>query len=268
MDRVLPSCLGFGDLDRASVRDNKGVIEANYTFQGDLVHTVRWSDGHCQLDDHWQGRLVSMTSAPDLKQALVRDFSAVDGRNDPRFAALCERAVRTGNVHFRVPQPRETRLVYYPAGLLFLLRLPLPQADATRLGLVRAALRENGADAAINPLGEQSGLILRLRADGGVIEEAVTLVDATARIGTVSEASGLLASSGAIRREKRFRLMVVEASEAGPEHVRVFPGFEPSNADHDVAFMVLGADAPVTVEWARDFLKANGPRVAAGAVSV
>jgi hypothetical protein len=66
----LPPILGFGHLDQATVRSERGRLAATYLANGQPAYLVQWSPGRCLLTAFYQGREVGVSGGPDLQHAF------------------------------------------------------------------------------------------------------------------------------------------------------------------------------------------------------
>jgi hypothetical protein len=226
-----------------------------------VVHSVRWSDTGCALESLWRGQLVSRSLASDLRHALLRDFQAVDATRDPRFDYVGHQVAGAGNVSFRCPLETSPRLTFYPGGFLFMLRCVLPEHEAERAARARQVVSRPEAGLDLERAGEQSGWLLVLDPRGAISEERVILIDCSARLQQLVNATRHLVDSGAVRHEPPFALSVVEASSATPEHLRLQPGFAEARGASHIAYTVVGADCPVAFDEVKQLLRAHGPRI-------
>jgi hypothetical protein len=221
---ALPPEMGFGVLDPASVAFEDGRLRARYldAEDGDLAYAVDWAPGRCRLDAHCAGQLVTLSGYPDLQAALVRSFLGL-GPTDPRLVRLCQRLIRLGNVYFRYPDlrpGRATGLLFFPAGLIFELRLPVVPANAAVWEAARTLLACGGGDGRLALVREGPGTIFRLGADGAVRAEAIVVADLSAPLARLPRAVGWLAN--VIAPGKAYRLAVLDAGVAGD--LQVYPG--------------------------------------------
>jgi len=126
----MPPYLGFGTLDPESVRPDGGRLTARYQCaDGATAYSVDWRSGRCLLEAQFEGEPISISGGRDLQHALFQSFLGLaEPAEDPRFVDLCRRVVDSGNIYFQFPRPflrGGPGYLYYPAGLLFSLRLPI-----------------------------------------------------------------------------------------------------------------------------------------------
>ena len=126
--RELPSSLGYGVLDKSSVKIENEVIGADYLLECDssLVHQVKWDSERCEFKTLLHGTTTCTSRYPDLKQALTNDFFVRDFSKDPVFLFLTQETSRQGKIWIQHPPSKEKeqqKIIYYPAGLFLVLLL-------------------------------------------------------------------------------------------------------------------------------------------------
>ena len=130
-NHILPPCIGFGVLDDSRTRieypeDKNGgpILNASYlSYEGELVYKVRLKNESCYVEELFEGRVVGMTTSPTLQKAFFQKFLCI-GEN-PRFQQMIDRITKDKNVAFVRPGRDGFRTLFFPAGLIFVLRLPV-----------------------------------------------------------------------------------------------------------------------------------------------
>ncbi len=117
--RELPSSLGYGVLDKSSVKIENEVISADYLLECDLsvVHRVSWGNGRCELKTEFHGEFCGSSWYPDLKHTLTNDFFVRDFSKDPVFLFLSKETSRQGNIWIQHPPSKEIeqqKIIHYP----------------------------------------------------------------------------------------------------------------------------------------------------------
>lgn len=127
---LFPEYIGFGvrDLDLLRIvcsgERKRETVRAGYrSKEGDLVYAIEMDGESCQVEEYFDGSVIGMTKAKTLEEAFSQKFMTFDPLSHPRFKQMIERITANRNIYF---QPfDETRVVSFPAGLHFILRLPI-----------------------------------------------------------------------------------------------------------------------------------------------
>ena len=203
----LPTYLGFGLLDQGSVRFEEGCLTATYSDEHHLVYEVRWNHNGCLLKSHWRGREVGRSGGPDLQKAFFYSWHGAESSwEDQRFTDVSNEIMRAGNVYFVFPRPEH---VFFPAGLVFALRQPLPRS---RLPAWEALKRVLESEATPGPrpsvYREGPGSILHLLAGGDTWSEPVLVVDLVVPLARVVQTVVWCVQGGIVPGGKHHRLVV------------------------------------------------------------
>jgi hypothetical protein len=236
---ALPEHLAFGTIDRASVRTTAQTVMATYRDGRDICYEVAWAPGRCSLREYVAGSVIASSSGRDLEEAMVMSLWTVEDFSEhPRFVALAQRVLEAGtNTYFRYPRPGGDRVFYYPAGLLFDLRLPVTRENRAAWQAFRSWLDQDPAlRSVVQRIRDGPGTILTLMASGEVRAEPVMIADLMAPLATLEAAVWVCAQSHVISPGLRYRLAVAEVSEAFPNHLTLYAGNQDAG---EILFTVL-----------------------------
>jgi len=163
-NHTLPLCIGFGVLDDSRTRieypeDKNGepILNASYvSYEGELVYKVRLGEESCRVEELFEGRMVGLTISPTLQKAFFQRFLCIG--SNPRFRQMMGRITKDRNIEFVRPNRDRFRTVFFPAGLILVLRLPVVPDD--RMTEIEPNLREISTHVSIDGVygGESSPL--------------------------------------------------------------------------------------------------------------
>ena len=131
----LPPCIGFGVLDDSRTRiefshdkDGEASLVVSYrSYEGELVYKVRLEKESCYVEEFFEGRVIGGTRSTTLERAFNRHF--LWWASNPRFRDMIDRITAEKNVALVRPGRHGLRSVYFPEGLIFILRLPVVPYD-------------------------------------------------------------------------------------------------------------------------------------------
>ena len=246
----LPSYLGFGTLDPESVRFDGERLTARYQYaDGDTAYSVDWQPGRCLLEARFEGEPLSISGGRDLQSALFQSFlGRAEPAEDPRFLDLCRRVVGSGNIYFQFPgafRRGSPGCLYYPAGLLFSLRLPIvwdnrPAWDVFHvLTMKRQALP-------IDRFAYGPGAIVSLMPDGELHVEEIEIAQFVTPLCQVVDACRTIAEHRLIAPGQTYRMTVADASVASPGRLQVYQGHQEGGP---VLFATVAADPSSELSW-------------------
>jgi hypothetical protein len=264
----LPSYLGFGTLDPGSIRIDGEHLIARYQYaDGSTAYQIDWQPGHCLLEAQFEDEPIVCSGDRDLQGALFQSFL---GRGlpaeDPRFVDLCQRVVTSGNIYFQFPgafRRGSPGYLYYPAGLLFGLRLPIAWENrpAWDVFQVLTMARE---DLPMSLFAEGPGAIVSLFPDGELRVDEIEIAQFVAPLCRVVDACRILAAHQLIAPGQTYRMVVADASATGPGGFQVYQGHE---AGGPALFAMVAADPTSELSW-KDQVALAGDRLVEFAAGV
>lgn len=235
----LPPYLAYARLDPASVSLKGGRLSARYAAGGETVFRVDWKPGSCSLFEDYRGKDMTYSlNYPDLRSAFFGYLQAMKPLDNPRFRSLVDGL--SGNVYFQFPgqQPEGLNAFFYPAGYIFLLRLPLTPRNLPGWLKIRPdCAGEPPGPLPIRLQQEWDGLVLKYRLGGAVEVETVGLADLAATLIDLPGAVRILRKAGLILPEKEHWLAIRDAADPGnyPGNM-IFNRGDPARGD--VAFSI------------------------------
>jgi hypothetical protein len=246
----LPPYLGFGTLDPASVCYDGGRLTAHYRYSdGGIAYRVDWQSGRCLLEAEFEGEPISISEGRDLQSALFQSFlGRAEPAEDPRFVDLCRRVVGSGNVYFRFPgafRRGSPGCLYYPAGLLFSLRLPIVWENRPAWDVFRILVMPRD-ELPMKMFAEGPGAIISLLTTGEVQVEEVSIVDFETTLHQVADACQVIAQHRLITTGQTYRMTVADASVVSPGGLRVYQGHVGGGP---ALFATVAADPSSELSW-------------------
>ncbi len=128
-DRSLPHFLGYGILDIESVSFKENVLRANYLLDHDnsLVYKVIWDEKRCALEVVTKPNILCEYYGPTLKDALAVSLLTENLQKDGIYLSLIQTIEALGNIYMQKPgeEAVKERLFFYPAGSMFIFRVPV-----------------------------------------------------------------------------------------------------------------------------------------------
>ncbi len=126
----IPSRIGLGALDYKSIRqifpeDHKGESDliARYTTkEGDPIYQIRIGARSCHVEEFFESEKIETTEGETIEAVFQRKFDCF--QDNPRFLRVKDRMSKGRNISF-VPPDKLTRCAEFPAGLVFILRIPV-----------------------------------------------------------------------------------------------------------------------------------------------
>ncbi len=239
----LPAYLGFGLLDQGSMRSENGALSAAYSAAGGAVHEVRWAPNDCLLKSWWRGREIGQSRGSDLEAAFFANWWSYESLwLDRPKCDLFNQITGMGNVYIPLPG-RE--YAFYPAGLMFTLRLPILATRLPAWETFKRRIRPPASPLVLHR--EGPGVVLRLGEEGEFHKDPVLVVDLHVPLAWLAPAVVACLESGIVSDGKHYRL---EASaSAGPggcawQRSRPYPSPRALGAGTrgEQAFAVLHAD--------------------------
>jgi hypothetical protein len=234
---------------------------ARYQYpDGTTAYRVDWRPGLCLLDTLFKDDLLLFSGGPDLQGALFQNFlNTGEPAADPRFIDLCQQVVDSANVYFQFPKAFRrggAGALYFPAGLLFSLSLPIVWENRPAWDVFRVlALRRQGLPMSLDA--EGPGASISLMPDGELRVEEIEIAQFITPLCQVVDACQIIAEHRLIARGQTYRLTVADASVAAPGGLQVYQGHE---AGGPALFATLAPDLTSEVSW-RDQVVRAGDRL-------
>ena len=226
-DDRFPSCIGFGTLDASRTRiehpeDKNGepILNVSYiTSKGELVYEVRLEKESCYVEEFFEGRVIGGTKSTTLEMAFFRHF--LWWGSNPRFRKMLERITKDKNVALVRPGRDGFRSVYFPEGLIFILRLPVVPYD--RITETEPKLRDISSHVRID--GVYEGKIITA-GQGRLTNYFARFVDFVATLWNFEETVDLIFERGLVPQYPEMGLFILDPADAAPGSFKVYLGEE------------------------------------------
>ncbi|NQT03647.1 MAG: tetratricopeptide repeat protein [Planctomycetes bacterium] len=221
-DGLFPERLGFGLLHSDSIVEREKSVQAKYYSKvGDLVYDISLGPDLCRIEEHFENRIIGTTQFKTLPEAFNQKFMSMARHplDHPRFSRTIKRITKDRNVYFK--PFGETKAVFFPAGLIFVLRLPIVGEEREEL------IRNKKFDFDCNLLGINEGSIIRLLVstkeitieDRRMADFSITLLD-------LEEAVDMFFSLGLVVDPEyiEYGLIIMNAAHAAEGAFQIYPG--------------------------------------------
>ncbi len=233
----LPDYLGFGVLDRNSVVQSDAGVSANYVQGEEVVYEIMSEKSQCQISEYFQGEWIGESRDRVLEQAFLRHFSACSPFEHPRFGELYNQLTAGRNISVIFPQ--RPQAVYFPAGLIFSVRLPLVKGRNRKAwSAFRESIKLSPESKLLQFGKENKGVLFRLSAAGEVSHEDILVGACTAMLINVARVVDLIWESGVVLPEKEYRLTVMDGPQARLGSLPIFLG-DPARGFTTYSFVPL-----------------------------
>jgi|GEM_PF-2803563 len=125
-DFKFPKYLAFGTLNPESIRTEGDYQVADYYLLEEKVHEVKVSTQWAYFIEFFKGKQHAITFNPILQGAVQSHFSFWKPSQSPVMDFLVKKTCSLGNFYFGIPSDdrTKTRLSFYPAGMMFIFRIP------------------------------------------------------------------------------------------------------------------------------------------------
>ena len=226
-NHTLPLCIGFGVLDDSRTRieypedkNGKPILNASYlSYEGELVYKVRLEKESCYVEEFFEGEVIGMTTSPTLEKAFLQKFMHFG--SNPRFRQMMGRIAKDRNIKFVRPGRDGFRRVYFPAGLIFVLRLPVVPYD--RMTEIEPKLRDISTHVDID--GVYEGRVITA-GQGRLTNYFARFVDFTATLWHLEETVDFIFRGGLVPQYPELGLYILDPADAAPGSFQVYLGEE------------------------------------------
>ena len=226
-NHVLPSRIGFGVLDASRTRveyleDKSGepILNAFYvTSKGELVYEIRLGKKSCRVEEFYEGREVGTAIGPTLERAFIQNFVCFG--DNPRFRKMIDRITKDRNIELVRPGRNGFRSVYFPEGVIFVMRLPvLPRGRITEM---EPKLRDISAHVCIDGVHEGNVIIA---GQGRLTHYFAGFVEFIATLRDVEETVDLIFARGLVPQYPQMGLYILDPADAALGSFPVYLGQE------------------------------------------
>ena len=223
---TLPDHLGFGELDPSSIRLTSSYLSADYRLNSELVYRVRLDEHGYQLEEFFDGQIISRGQGHRIEEAFFSLGSLQSSAAHPRLQQLADSLVRKGNVF--IHYPNQVHYLYFPAGLLFGLFIPILEINHDHWIKFKSGLNQTGSRH-LQFQGDYLGSVLRLGRDGWISEELVDRVELTCPLVDLEAGSQTLLEQGVVLPDEDYPLIITPLPFSTPNPILVRPGYVTEN---------------------------------------
>ncbi len=221
---VLPHYLGLGTLDPSSTYEANGMIKAKYKLGTETIYEVAVSAQQSEIVEYFQDAVLCRSIGQKLGEAFFRHMMGLPMEDHPRLQELFTEITRGRNINL-ISNP-EHKFVMFPAGICFVLNLPLTSSNLATWEAFSGWLEEFGDTTPLRPEKVLEGHILKLSAQGDVLVESVTIAQWSTLLIRLKPGVDLIMESGLVLPEKEHRLTVMPFQESAASQLRIYPGDE------------------------------------------
>jgi hypothetical protein len=219
----LPEYLGLGILDRDSVVRTDTGVKATYSSNNDLVYSVDWTMDMCRLEEFFEGKSFSITMERNLAFAISASLKCIELTENPRLAQLSDQISHMGNVNIQYPSVYNFN-VFYPAGLIFLLRQPIMGSNYIAWYKLKSIIEANSGFCPIQIQSERQALTIKLHFNQTYDIGTVTLVDLGCKLVDLVKAAEICCRNGLVPDQLVYCLCIGEALYFKRKSFHIFRG--------------------------------------------
>ena len=221
---ALPPYLGLGSLDPSSTYERNGKVSAKYKSGTETIYDVAVSAQRSEIVEYFQGAVLSRSIGQGLGDAFFQHMMGLPVEDHPRLQELFAEIATGRNINI-VCDPKH-KFVMYPAGIGFVLHLPVTSSNRATWEAFAGWLRDGGDAVPLRTELTHEGHILKLSAQGEVLVESVTIAECSTLLIKLKTAIDLIVESGLVLPEKENRLTVLPFQESAASQLRVYTGDE------------------------------------------
>jgi hypothetical protein len=237
----LPEYLGFGRLDHSSIWFEAPKIYAEYSIGADLVYRVELAENGCRVWEYFEGHTLGHSHYPTLQEAFYQHRTLWSPELHPRLQQITQKIAAGGVIHFHFP--KLVRFLYFPAGLIFSLYLPVMAENREPWERLQNRERTRGKDSPLHIHGKHGGAVLRMLSSGVVSAKPVQVVSISSLLVELEQVCKMLIESGALLPAKEYPLVVAVAPLELPHPMVVWPG-EPGSEIAAIGLVGLEQNVP------------------------
>jgi hypothetical protein len=226
----------------------------------DLIYQVTLGKGQCVITEFLNGNELGRSTQANLKDAFTHHLMSLPPYENRRLERLYHRICDNRNIHLEFAEQPET--IFFPAGYIFVLRLPIVASNRAKWKSLKTKLKRAGDSAPLQFDAEHAGVIFRLDASGRATAEQVTLADFTATLLNVAAAADWLWQHDIVLPGKEYRLMVLNAPLSLPGQLRLYLG-KPGHGARVFSVVVM-EDVKVNLKEATRLFRESSKQFLAG----
>jgi len=216
-----PPYLAFGKLNEKSIRSEDIYQVADYELLDEKVMEIKLSNEKAEIIESLHGESLGMTFHQDLKKAFMHHFMCIPQSKNPVMDFLVQKVCSLGNVYFQFinEDPEKTKIIYYPAAFLFVIRVPITENNAEA---INKAMDDKYLYELTNDLYE-SEISIHWK-NGEQQTKKIAILEMIRPVAFLYETIKWLTDRNLILKEKLFRAIVQDATEKGFAVANAFIG--------------------------------------------
>ncbi len=209
-----PNSMGFGRLKPESITTDGKTRIANYYFRDMRVHEVKLEhDGRAMITDYFNEERLTISSGSNLERAILHHYMCWQPATHKFMQYYMKEVSGLGNIYFQQMETDKQRIVYSPAGHLFLLQIPICSRNVDQIN-------DNAVDLDVlyNPYCYETKLITFLK-DGEVDRKDIDMLNIVVPMAKVYSTVREFIRQGIVAPGKRFQMIIQEVSSAVSDRV-------------------------------------------------
>jgi len=219
---ALPHYLGLGTLDPSSKYVANGMVKAKYKLGSETIYDVAVSAQRSEIVEYFQGAVLSRSIGQGLGNAYFHHMMGLPIGDHPRLQELFAEITAGRNINV-ITDPKH-KFVMYPAGIWFLLHLPVTASNHATWEAFTGWQDDLGNTDPLRPESIRESHILKLSSRGEVLVESVTIAEYSTLLIRLKPAIDLIMESGLVLPEMENRLTVMPFQESAEGQLRIYPG--------------------------------------------
>lgn len=223
-----PKSIGFGYLDPSSIVSDGDSRLGDYYCLEQRVHQVKlYANGKAMITDYYKQESLTISGGKDLNTCIQHHYLCWQPTTHAFMQYYMEQVCRLGNIYFEQINTSKRRIVYVPAGHLFMLYLPVNH-DSTK------AIANISSESKLFPLyyNTYSSQVTTYLKNNEVRTEKIALMCMVVSMAEVYDFCKEMVDCNIILPQERFRLMIREVSSAYGEQLLTFRGREEDKWSH------------------------------------
>jgi len=216
----LPVYLGLGRLEPDTIRTTNDCLTASYFQESDLIYRVQLKPRQTLLEEFYQKQVISQTIGGSLQETFIKHFSSLETYQDLRLRDVFQPLMTQGNIYLNFP-PRFS-LIFYPAGLILGLRIPLDLGRSKEWFRTKPKL--DAKKDLLKLESEELGFLFYLTEAGEVKGDQVFVLEFSAMLLNIKDAAQLLIKTGLIGKTKERRMVITGSTQIGEDAFSIYLG--------------------------------------------
>ena len=227
----LPEYLGFGILDKSSIKKEKGTCTAKYLLDNNLVYLVEIGGDRDYIYSFFNSKRLSTTFHIQLDWAFIKNYEFINSSTDPRFKYLSKTIDALDNMLFETPEiplkSKDPMVTYYPAGQFFLLRYVYEKESPNLSNFINEV--ESNKYKHIQVYSKSDGFMFCYLENGDVTIRNVKVINFISPLAYITNGVRIISKKKIIGKDKKLRLIVQDLQRTLMFDTEIFWGDLSSN---------------------------------------